>query len=152
MTFTETINAIVDPVMVPFMNALPSPYNLILVIFIITGVVTLVYKFFTDQKLMKEIKDESKLIRDQMKEFKDNPEKVIELQKKSMENVIKTFKQSMKANLITMIPVLLVFTWLRSYYVGLGDPKILFGLSWFWVYLIFAIVISMTLRKVLKIH
>jgi uncharacterized membrane protein (DUF106 family) len=143
---------IIDPVMQPLMAALPAPYNLLLVSFLITGLITLAYKFFTDQKLMKELKEETKRIQKEMKEFKDHPEKVMALQKKSMENLMKTMTSSLKPTIITFIPIIIIFGWLRTYYTDLGNPDILFGLTWLWVYIIFSIILSITLRKLLKIH
>ena len=61
-----------DPVLNPLMT-IQSPWNLILMAFIITGIITLAYKFLTDQKLMKELKDEMKSMQKEMKEFKNNP-------------------------------------------------------------------------------
>ncbi len=52
-------------------------YALLLISFLITLVITLVYKFFTNQKELKRVKEESKELRNRMKENKGNPEKRI---------------------------------------------------------------------------
>jgi len=147
MSYTQ----ILDPVMGPLMS-IPSPYNLLLVSFILTGAITLTYKFLTDQKLMKEMKDEMKSLQKEMKELKDQPDKVMSHQKKVMEKNLKYMMQSMKPTLITFIPIIIIFGWLRAYYTDLGNPVIIFGLKWIWVYIIFSIILSISLRKVLKIH
>ncbi len=148
MAFYEFLS----PVMDPLMGALPSPYNLLLVSFLITGTITLVYKFLTDQNLMKELKTEMKDLQKEMKQLKDHPEKMMAVQKQVMEKNMKYMMQSLKPTLITLIPILFIFTWLRTYYTDLGNPDVLFGLSWIWIYIIFSIAISITLRKALKIH
>lgn len=140
-----------DPVLNPLMT-IQSPWNLILMAFIITGIITLAYKFLTDQKLMKELKDEMKSMQKEMKEFKNNPEKMMSLQKDVMSKNMKYMMQSMKPTLFTFIPIIIIFGWLRAYYTGLGNPDVLFGLSWFWSYFIVTIVLSISLRKLLKIH
>ena len=148
MSFT----AFLDPILGPLMNSMPAPYNLLLISFILTGMITLAYKFFTDQKLMKEIKEEQKSLQKEMKAFKDHPDKFMELQKKALEKTITTFKESLKPTLITFLPIIIIFGWLKTYYTGLGNPTVLFGLGWIWVYIIFSIILSITLRKLLKIY
>tara|TARA_Y100000310_G_C20425423_1_gene688818 strand:- start:9 stop:455 length:447 start_codon:yes stop_codon:yes gene_type:complete len=143
---------IISPVMDPLMASLPTPYNLVLVSFLITGSITLVYKFITDQNLMKELKAEMKDLQKQMKQLKDNPEKMMAVQKQVMEKNMKYMMQSLKPTLITLIPILFIFNWLRTYYTDLGNPDVLFGLSWLWIYIIFSVAISIGLRKALKIH
>tara|TARA_Y100000310_G_scaffold312252_1_gene359375 strand:- start:463 stop:909 length:447 start_codon:yes stop_codon:yes gene_type:complete len=145
-------SSVLDPVLLPFMEALPAPYNILLLSFVITGSITLLYKFMTDQKLMKEIKQEMKDLQKEMKQFRDQPEKAMALQKKAFERQMKYMMQSFKPTLITLLPIMLIFGWLRLYYEGLGNPDVLFGLSWLWIYIIFSIVISIVLRKVLKVH
>jgi len=147
MAFSDVL----DPILNPVMEGIPAPYNLLLMAFILTGVITLAYKFITDQNLMKSLKGEAKDLQKKMKEFKSDPDKAMEIQKKIMENTMKTMKQSLKPMLFTFLPIIFIFGWLRDYYeVNPGD--VLFGLSWFWVYVIFSIILSVALRKLLKVH
>ena len=147
MSFTSFL----DPILEPFMS-IPSPWNLFLLSFILTLIMTLLYKFMTDQKLMKELKDEMKELQSEMKTLKDSPEKMMEVQKKAMERNMKYLLQSLKPTLITFIPVLIIFSWMRQYYTELGNPDVLFGLSWIWIYILSSIILSLTLRKLLKVH
>jgi len=140
-----------DPILGPLMR-IPSPWNLLLLSFIITLVMTLLYKFLTDQKLMKELKDEMKSLQKEMKLLKENPEKMMEIQKKAMEKNMKYLIQSLKPTLITFIPVLIIFEWMRQYYTSLGNPDVLFGLGWIWIYILASIILSISLRKLLKVH
>ena len=147
MAFSDFLN----PVLGPVMN-LPNPWNLLLVSFILTGIITLLYKFLTDQKLMKELKDEMKGFQKEIKGLKDDPKKMMEVQKQAMEKNMKYMIQSLKPTLFTFIPIIFIFGWLRNYYEALGNPDVLFGLGWIWIYIIFSIVISLALRKILKIY
>ncbi|MBI4447344.1 DUF106 domain-containing protein [Candidatus Woesearchaeota archaeon] len=132
---------------------LGEPYGLIIISFILTLIVTLAYKFFTDQKLMKELKEEMKALQKEVKELKDHPEKMMEAQKKAMEKNMKYLMHSMKPTLITFIPIILIFGWLRQYYTAIGNPDLPpFGLTWIWTYIIFSLVMSIALRKILKIY
>lgn len=125
-------------------------WALAIISFILMLITTLIYKYFTDQKAMKAIKDEMKDIQNEMKEVKDNPEKLMELQKQSFSKMMESFKHQLKPMAITFIPFLILFPWLRNVYSPMGD--ILFGLGWFWTYFIFAIAFNIALRKVLKVH
>ncbi|MBT3395417.1 DUF106 domain-containing protein [archaeon] len=124
---------------------------LLLISFLLTSLVTVIYKFATDQELIKSLKAEMKEIREDIKNFKNDPEKVMELQKKSMQKSMTHMKQTMKPTLITMLPLLIIFSWLRNIYNEITVNFI--GIhSWFWVYLISSVVFSITLRKLLKVH
>ena len=128
-----------------------NPLGAILLIsFILTLVITLLYKVFTDQKALKAIKDEMKEMREEMKNFKNDPQKMIELQKKSMQKSLEQMKHTIKPMLITMIPLIIIFGWLRTAYTEIG--VLIFGLSWLWIYILSSIIFSIILRKVLKVH
>ncbi len=146
------ITSFLDPVFGSLMDFIPTPWNLILFSLALSVAMTLAYKYITNQKMMKELKDEMKIYQKEMKELKDSPEKMLNLQKKVMEKNMKYIMESFKPTLVTMIPALIIFAWLRTHYIELGDPKVLFGLSWFWVYFIFTVVFGLVLRKVLKVY
>ncbi len=148
MSFTS----ILDPIFNPLMNFIPNPWNLIFISFILTLIITIVYKYVTKQKLMKELKDDMKSMQEDMKKYKDNPTQMLDLQKKVMEKNLKYMLESLKPTLVTMIPMLLIFNWLRIYYTNLGDISVLFGLGWIWIYIIFSIIFSIALRKLLKVY
>jgi len=84
----------------------------------------------------------------QMKEHKDDSSKVMEIQKLSLEKNMKYMMHSFKPTLFTFVPLIIIFTWLRTTYSTIQLPF----LSWFWVYIIVSIIFSMVLRKALKIH
>ena len=121
--------------------------GMLLIVLIITIITTLVQKYATDQKTLKELQAETKEIQKQMKEFKDHPEKMMELQKKQFSMMPKQMKLSMRAILYTGIPFVLFFRWFNDFFLTAGNPKFLLGLSWFWFYLITTIIIGSILRK-----
>jgi len=144
-------NSFLDPVLGPVMN-IPSPWNIIVISLILTAIITIMYKFLTDQKLMKQLKGEMKDFQKEMKDLKDDPKKMMEVQKRAMEKNMKYMLQSLKPTLFTFIPLILIFGWLRSYYTAIGNPDVLFGLGWIWIYIICSIAFSIGLRKLLKIY
>ena len=151
MAFYESINFILDPVLSPFIS-LGHFWAVFLISLIIALIITLVYKWVTDQELMKTLKEDIKALQQEMKKLRDNPSKMMEVQKKAMEKNMKYMMQSMKPTLITFIPIIVIFGWMNSYYKAMGNPDVLFGLSWLWTYIIFSIVMSIALRKLLKVH
>lgn len=96
----------------------------------------------------------------ELKELKDNPEKFMEAQKMMMEKNMQYMKHSMKPTLITFVPLILIFGWLRLRFGDAGEivswgAKIpLFGTGFGWLGLYFwsAIIFSLITRKLMKIH
>ena len=136
--------------------SLPNPFGLLLISTILTGLITLIYKYASDQAAMKALKEEIKAIQQDVKRLKDQPDKVLEKNKLAMEKNMKYMMHSMKPMLITFIPIIFVFGWLRTYYTGLGNPVVLsigtVNLTWIWAYILFSIVTSLILRKLMKVH
>lgn len=127
-------------------------YGMIIIVFIITVFMTIVQKYATDQEALKEIKKEQKIIQEQMKEYKDHPEKIAELTKKQFEFFPVMMKHSMRPIIYTGIPIILFFRWFIDFFTIIGDPRFFRFFNWFWFYLILSIIFSSILRKVMKVH
>lgn len=125
--------------------------GMLIIVFIISIITTLVQKYATDQDTLKELKKEQKEIQKQMKEFKNHPEKMMELNKRQFEMMPKQMKLSMRGVAYTGIPFILFFRWFNDFFTSLGNPKFILGLSWFWFYLIFAMIFSSIIRKKLDV-
>jgi len=124
--------------------------GLLVVSLILTLITSLSYKFLTNQEEMKEQKDNISRLQKELKLLKDDPKKMMEKQREIMEINMKMMKHNIKPMLITFIPLIIIFSWLRTTYEPFG--KLIIGLSWFWIYLISAIIFSIIIRKVLKIY
>ena len=125
--------------------------GILIVSFIITLLTTLVYKYFTNQEALKNLKEENKKIQERMKEHKGDVKKMAELQKEAFQKgFIEPMKHQIKPLLITLVPFLLIFSLLRLRFESTGD--LIFGLGWFGIYIISSIVFSMVLRKLLKVY
>ncbi len=127
--------------------------GLVLVSIVVTLASTLVYKYATDQDVMKSLKEETKMLSEEAKKAKDDPKKMIELNKRVMEKNMDYMRHSFKPMIITIVPFGLFFIWLSKIYSDIG-PIISSAswLSWFWLYVIFSIVLSIVLRKILKVY
>jgi uncharacterized membrane protein (DUF106 family) len=125
--------------------------GVVVVAFVMTLLVTLIYKFMTDQEAMKNLKQEMKDLRKEIKLAAQDPVKMAELNKISMEKSMQQMKQSLKPTLITMLPLIFVLGWLKTTYEPLTLN--LFGItSSLWAYIALSVVFSIVLRKMMKVH
>jgi len=125
--------------------------GMLVVVFVITLITTLIQKYATDQKALKELKQEQKILQEEMKKYRDNPAKISELSKKQLEFIPRTFKLTSRSVLFTGIPFILFFRWFYDFFAAMGEPKFFGFLSWFWFYLIFTMIFSGILRKYMKV-
>jgi len=121
--------------------------SIVVLSFLVTLFITGVTYFMTDRERMKEIKDKQKRLRKEIKQYRDNPQKMMELNKQMMEDMPEQMKHSFKPMIVTMIPLLILFAWLR----GTFAESVIAG-SWFWWYLGSSLVFSMSLRKILGLQ
>jgi len=105
---------VLSPVFDPLLK-LSITWVVVIMAFLITFLITVIYKFTTNQNLMKELKDEMKELQKEMKELKSDPKKMMEVQKKSMQTNMKYMSHSMRSMLFTFIPIILIFGWMNSH-------------------------------------
>lgn len=106
--------------------------------------ISLVNYFVMDKEKVKTGKERQKELQKQMKEHKHDTKKIMELQKEMMSHVGENFKHSLKPMLITMLPILVVFYWIKNVYADVLS-------GWIWWYLVSAIAFSMIFRKLFKL-
>jgi uncharacterized membrane protein (DUF106 family) len=100
-----------------FMNVvliLPPAAAIFVVSLIVAIITTLVYKYTTDQKKNKEIKDKINAMKAESRAEKD-PAKSAQAQKEMMKMSMGQFNSSIKSMMITMIPLLLLFLWMQGH-------------------------------------
>jgi uncharacterized membrane protein (DUF106 family) len=103
-----------DPIFNPLL-ALQPIYVILIMSIAITAIMTLLYKLFTDQKLMKTLKEEMKVLQKQVKEYSQHPEKLATVQKEIMQKNMQYMKHSMRPTLITMLPIILIIGWMAAH-------------------------------------
>lgn len=141
---------ILDPVLIPLLSWNVT-LGMLTIVLVITIIVTLVQKYGTDQEEIKIIKKRQKELQQEMRKFKDHPEKMIELNKEQMEFMGRMMKMSMGTIVYTAVPFVLLIRWLNDYFTLNEGIRFLGIFSWFWFYLISSIVFSSILRKVFKV-
>jgi len=87
----------------------------VIISLIVSVIIVVIYKFMTDQNLMKELKDEMKELQNEMKTLRDNPQKMMEVQRRAMQTNMKYMGHSMKSTLVTFIPIILIFGWMNAH-------------------------------------
>jgi uncharacterized membrane protein (DUF106 family) len=93
---------------------LPTSWAIVLLSFIVSVIIIVITKYMTDQNLMKKLREDMKENQKLAKELKNNPAKLMEVQKRQMELTMQQFKHSLKPTLITFIPIILIFGWMNS--------------------------------------
>ena len=147
----ETIHLILDPTVGKFLD-FNADIGMIIVTASIMLIITLVQKFTVDNDTLRKLKSEQKKLQQDMKEFKNHPEKFMELQKESMKKAGEMITISMRSFSYTAIPIILFFRWFSDYFVAFSPPLKIFGFfSWFWAYFIFSIIFSLIFRKMFKL-
>jgi len=149
---SATANAVLNPTAGALLNW-NTTWGMLIIILIINIVIVLLHKKLTDQETLREIKKEQKALQQEMKLVKDDPAKVMELNKKQMEKMPLIMEASMRPLMYTAIPFIIFFRWFHEFFsVAPFEGFRFFGFfSWFWFYLVFSIIFSSILRKALKV-
>lgn len=114
----------------------------------------LAYKVFGDQATMRELKKDLKKYQKLMREHKHDAEKVKELSAESMKLNMAYMRKSMKPMMITFIPVIFIFQWLRATLSGTIIIPLSFWpghLGWLGTYILFSLMFTTVFRKLLKV-
>jgi uncharacterized membrane protein (DUF106 family) len=138
MTFIETIQA--------------NPrVSIILFSVVVSFLITLVQHYVLDKEKVRTAKKKQKELRAQIKGEKDQAI-VMELNKEMFEHSMSAAKHSFKPLLITLIPALVFFAWMKNIFVdtAIGNTSFLFPV-WLWYYIGASIVVSPILRKLFKL-
>ncbi|MBI4452648.1 DUF106 domain-containing protein [Candidatus Woesearchaeota archaeon] len=109
MAYYDFLSIVFAPLM-----KLPTVWAVVTLSFLISLIIILVTKYTTNQEMMKSLKEDMKLHQKQMKELKNNPAKMMEMQKKAMEANMKYMSHSLKPTLITLIPIFFIFGWMNA--------------------------------------
>jgi len=118
--------------------------SLIIISTLITLVMTIVTKYVTNQTRMKELKDIQKACNIRLKENRNDPKVISEVNKQLMECSLELMKHSFKPMFYTFIPIIVIFWWIKNIFTPILE-------HWIWWYLGSAIIASIIFRKVFKV-
>jgi len=120
--------------------------SVILASLLISFFISLVNYLVLDKEKMHELKRKQKALQEEMKSHKDNPVKIMELQKEMFSHMGESFKNSLKPMLITFVPLILIFPIMRGVLLTTEIAR-----TWFWWYLTASIIGSTIFRKLFKL-
>ncbi len=141
----------------PHLFGIPPIILIIIVAIVLSFTSMLVTKYFTDQAMMRQIREDIKKYQDQIKASKDNPQKALELQNKIMELNSKLMPQAFRPMIITIIPFLIIFNLLYKVFnnsIVIPLPFNFFGkpyLGFVGTYIIFSLIFTTIFKKLLKV-
>jgi uncharacterized membrane protein (DUF106 family) len=142
----QSIHAVLNPTFGTLLNY-NATIGLIIITAIMSLILTLVQKYTTNQEELRKLRAEQKILQEEMKKYKDHPEKLLELQKQQLAFMPRTMDITMGSMAYTAIPILLFFRWFYDYFAE--NPVKIFGfMGWIWAYLLLSIIFSMIYRKV----
>lgn len=98
-----------------FLYEWPPFWAILFISLVITLVTTLVYKWTTDQKRMRELKEKSKKFQEKMRAARDDPEKMMKVQSEAMKVNLELMKHSLRPTLYTFLPIIILFWWLNAH-------------------------------------
>jgi len=113
---------------------------------LVTFFITLVNYFVLDKEKMRDIKASQKAIQEEIKLHRDNPEKVLALNKQMLSHSGDLMRHSFKPMIITSIPILLFMVWLKGIYVDTSIAG-----SWIWWYIGASVAGSILFRKLFRL-
>lgn len=133
---------------------LPAYAEIIIISILIALATTFAYKYFTDQAVMKEIRKRQKALQEQIKTSRDNQENVMAINKELMSLNARYMKHSMKPMLITILPFLFIFGYLKGVYgADIVIPLFFWKghMQWLGTYIIVSMVFTSLFRKLFKV-
>ncbi len=95
---------------------LPPILGILVISLIITLIVTIIYKYTTDQVLLKSIRDKQKKLQEEMKKHREDPKKMMKLQKEAFSQSGDMMKESFKSMFYTFIPIIIMFGWIGTHF------------------------------------
>jgi uncharacterized membrane protein (DUF106 family) len=146
---SNTAHAILDPTLGRLLG-FNVFFGMAIIVGILSLMMSLIQKYTTDQESLRQMRKDQKELQAQMKQHRDNPEKLKEINAKQLEYMSRSMRQSMNSFVYTAVPLILLFRWFGDYFTVVSY-KFFGSLSWFWFYLIASVAFSMLWRKVLKV-
>lgn len=110
----------------------------------VTAVSTLVTKWLTNQEHLKSLKARQKELNKKMKTAKPGEKLFEEIQSEMLQISATMMKSQFKPMLVTIVPFLALFAWLRGVYTPIMAN------SWIWYYIGGSIIFSTVYRKLFK--
>ena len=105
------------------------PFVAILILSVIVTLLSnIIYKYTTNQKEMKSLKERIEGFRKEIKAAKDNPKKMMKLNQEAMSVNMQYMSKSLKPMLFTFLPIIIIFAWMNAHFLyaelPAGEPLV----------------------------
>ncbi|MFH1181848.1 MAG: EMC3/TMCO1 family protein [Candidatus Woesearchaeota archaeon] len=110
----ESIGNAMDFALSPLLS-LPPFWAIMVVALVLSILITIIYKYTTNQKELKNIREETKTIQNEMKAAKGDMQKMTELNQRLLKMTSQQMKHTLKSYIFTFLPVILIFGWLQGH-------------------------------------
>ncbi|RJQ17571.1 DUF106 domain-containing protein [Candidatus Woesearchaeota archaeon] len=98
-----------------FLMDLPPVLAIFLLSAVLTFLLTIAYKYTTDQKRLKFLKEEQKKLQKEYKQHMKDPKKAMKVNEKLMGVNLEVMKKSFKSTLYTFLPLIFIFAWMNGH-------------------------------------
>jgi uncharacterized membrane protein (DUF106 family) len=110
----EFIGNSLDFMLSPLLN-MPPFWAIAIIAFILSVLITVIYKFTTNQKELKVLKEETKTLQTEIKQAQGDVQKMTDLNQKLLANTGKQLKHTFRSYIFTFLPVILIFGWMQGH-------------------------------------
>jgi uncharacterized membrane protein (DUF106 family) len=129
--------------------------SIALISVLISFVSAMVRRATVDMDKVKDSREQMKEHQKKMQEAqkKGDTDQMMKSQEEMTKHMLIQMKQNFKPMLITWIPFILIFSWMRSQYDTSGDVANLLGmhLGWFWWYFVVSLCASIIVNKIVQV-
>lgn len=157
-TLTETLTQDSTEIFGYTLPLLGDPvYDLLIITLVASLFITLVNKKFSDQVRLKALRAEMKKLQKEMRSvMTKDPQAAQKIQQKIMRKNMENMKEvfNLKVLAITAIPLMVVFLFVSHHYGHFGDFfnfLWIFQFGWLGTYIVFSLIWSILLKKVLDV-
>lgn len=113
------LDSVFNPLFLPLIDRFGPFWAIVILSLVVSLISTVAYKYLTDQKVLKEIREKQKEYQKKLKDLRSNPEELKKVQSEYFRNsgdtMKQSFSQSIKPMMITLIPLLLIFGWMSGH-------------------------------------
>lgn len=107
-------SALLSSYLGPLLNSFGIFWFIVFISFIVSLLTIIIYKYTTNQKMMKTYREDLKRMQAELKKNMSNQQKAMQIQKDMMDKNMRLLTHSMTSTLITLIPLGILFLWLNT--------------------------------------
>ncbi len=104
---------ILNPVLTPLLESVGALWFIVIISLIVSFIIVIVYKYTTDQVLMKNLKEEITALNKEAKKYMNDQKKAMGIHKQMFSKQMVMMKHSLMSSFITILPIILLVNWMN---------------------------------------